>query len=130
MSLPMNRRGFTLVELLVAAGVFVVMAMAVGGLLLTTGELSENDEETRIAALDLGTVMETINGLPFDDIVTTYPDGLSVPSFYDLNLRNETLTVSYTDPAASNPLEINLQVTWKSSQGPQKSRTLHGMRVR
>ncbi len=126
----MNRRGFTLVELMVSVGVFVVMAMAVGGLLLTTGELAEMDEESRIAALDLETVMETINGLPFDDIVTTYPDGLMIPAYYDLNLHNEIVTVSYADPGATNPLEINVQATWKGMRGIEKTRSLTGIRVR
>ena len=123
-------RGFSLVELMVAMAVFIVMAMAVGGLLLAVSDTADNDEELRIASMDLQTVMETINGTPFDSIVTTYPDGLMVPAYYDLNLSSEILTVSYADPAATSPLQIVLQVSWTGQKGVQKTRTLNGLRVR
>lgn len=119
-----------MVELMVALALFVVMAMAVGGSTLATSKVTAQDEEMRTAMMDLQSVLETINGLAFDSIVTTYPDGQTVAAYYDANLENENLTVSYVDPAATNPLEIRLAVTWKGNDGLVKRATLAGMRAR
>lgn len=119
-----------MVELMVALAVFIVMAMAVGGALLATNQLSEQDEEYRVAMMDLQSVMETINGMAFNDIVTTYPDGHLFTEFYDLNLPSESLSVDYPDPTATNPLQIDLTVTWRGHDGLQKRATLSGLRVR
>ena len=124
------RAGFTLVEIMVAFAVFSIIAAAVGGILKSTGDLAEEDEEYRIAHLDMIAMMETINGLPFDNIVATYPDNQAVPAYANLNLTNEILTVGYTDPAATNPLVINLQVTWQGHRKNQLVQRMSGMRVR
>ena len=126
----MNRSGFTLIELMVAMAVFVVIALASGGVMLSASALSEQDEEFRIATLDAETVLETINGLPFDDIVSTYPDGAAVAYYSGLNLGQELVTVSYPDAAATNPLQATIRVAWKGTDGHAKAVTMRGLRVR
>ena len=128
-----GRRGFSLVEVMVALGVLAVMYMVVSSLLLSTAAVSDNDAELKTAAADLQAAMEAINGTPFDNIVPTYPNNQALPAFNDLHLDNEVLKISYTDPAATNPLQINLTVTWKGSGGNgglAKSKRLTGLRVR
>ncbi len=128
-----TRRGFTLVEVMVALGVMAVLSMAASGLLFSTSALSNNDAELKAASADLQAVMEAINGTPFDNIVVTYPNGQAVAAYNNLHLNNESLTVSYLNPAATNPLQINLRVSWKGqggSGGLAKSKTLTGLRVR
>ena len=52
------RRGFSLVEVMVALGVLAVMYMVVSSLLLSTAAVSDNDAELKMAAADLQAAME------------------------------------------------------------------------
>ena len=125
--------GFTLVEVMVALVVLAIMSLAASGMLFSSAAVSNNDTEFKTAMADLQAVMEAINGTPFDNIVTTYPNGQAVAAFDGLHLNDESLTVSYPNPAATNPLQVDFKVTWKGqggSGGLVKSKSMTGLRVR
>lgn len=126
-----SNKGMTLMEIMVAAAVFVIGLAALLSGLLSAVYFMENSRETTIAASDLRTMMEDIRSSPFSDLTTDFPNGVQdgpVGNPYPTivggyALRNEHISVTYTDPD-TDPLEINVLLSWQDKRGRSYSSSM------
>ena len=118
-------------EIMVAAAVFVVGLAALLSGLLSAVYFMEHSRETTIAVSDLRTIMEHIRSTPFSDLTTNFPNavqdgptGNNYPAIVGgYALHNEHITVTYTDPS-TDPLEINVSLTWQDKRGRSYSSSM------
>lgn len=106
----MNKRGFTLSELLIAV---VILALVITGLLSTavTCLLSNKLNNNLVkAANDAQYVLEQIKGLAYSQI-----SSYTAPTFS--NLQNETITL--TRSVGTNIAEVTVNVNWKEGNCEQ-----------
>ena len=114
-----TRRGFTLIEVMVAMMVFVGAVAGFCGFYVTTARLNESSRNLTQALNDARVVMEAMRdtaqsgGLTGAAGVTgVYPQGTNLaPAFSLASLQNEAIRSTYAN-AAADPLQVTLQVTW------------------
>lgn len=103
------KRGFTLLELIVALG---ILAVVISGLLASfvySVLLNESNANLVIAANDAQYVMEQIKGLAYNDI-----DDYEPPDFY--NLQNENIAAPGITDISSGLKEVTVNVSWSERQ--------------
>lgn len=132
-----NKRGLTLVEILFSLGIIAIVGAAILQFYLSSINLSEMNKEETIAMAHLTNMMEAIKSTPASNIILDFPDG--VPDGQAANeyaaivggyiLKDEHIVVSYTDPN-SNPLEINVGLSWLDRRGVKRERYLVTKRKR
>ena len=117
------KKGFTLLELAIAAGVLTVAILGLLAALQSLHPLNETAKETAVALQDASRVMEQIRVTPFSSIPTTnwtswaQTNGLT-------HLTNEAVTVTTTvTTSGTDPLNVAVQVSWSSQRGKGPSRT-------
>ena len=114
------KKGFTLLELTIAAGVLTVAILGLLAALQSLHPLNETAKETAVASQDASRVMEEIRVTTPSSIPTTnwtnwaQTNGLT-------HLLNETITVT---TSGSDPLNITVQASWSSQRGKGPQRTL------
>ena len=110
-----SQRGVTLIESLVALGVFGLIAAAVGGL-LTQHISTERTNGTTTAAVTVAEAeMESLRSLDYPDIATRTFDptpGAGSPAYH-------VQTTVVTDSPAPSLKTITTQVTWAEPAGSQ-----------
>jgi prepilin-type N-terminal cleavage/methylation domain-containing protein len=102
-----QERGFTLLELMVAAGILVVAITGLLSGLINCILLNETNTSRVIAAGDAQYVLEQIKELPYDNITGYVP-----PSFNNLN--GEDIDVDFV--AGSGIVEVTVNVSWTERQ--------------
>jgi len=103
----LNKRGFTLVELLVAASLFLVATIAFGSLLkIGLASISSASDLNRAAYL-LQAEMEEIQGLPFAEL-----PGMNGSSFANGRGR---ISVS---PVLADLIRVRLELSWNPDKSP------------
>ena len=113
------KKGFTLLELAIAAGVLTVAILGLLAALQSLNPLNEGAKETAVALQDASRVMEEIRVTPFSSIPTTnwtswaQTNGLT-------HLTNEAVTVT---TSGTDPLNVAVQVSWSSQRGKGPQRT-------
>jgi len=140
----MNKKGFTLVELLIAA---VIFAFAMSGILLMFINCAFLDQANRnksIAAThaefvmedimeymksgDIGPIQDEIDSGAWDWNSSTTPPignylGCASPYVYPYVLNSESITTTYV--TETNPLDVTVTVSWKDrAQANLRSLTL------
>jgi hypothetical protein len=131
------RGGFTFIEIMVATALLMIGFMGMFASLHASALLRETANETNVAMFKLQMTMEYLFGLPFDDVVTTLPEGTAVDLAAlvdsnvnnDLPLNNESITIDYEDPAA-DPLKFTITITWTARPGNARSASISSGRVR
>lgn len=123
---PSGEAGFTLLELMFAAGILGMALAFLFGSLVTVSVASRATEDQGVAVTHLTSVLEELRARSFDDLLTYEP-----PTFGNLNDTEQitvrcfksdgsalTLpsTLTLTEPLP-NPLQVQVQVTWQASQG-------------
>jgi prepilin-type N-terminal cleavage/methylation domain-containing protein len=98
-----QKKGFTLLELMVAVGILVVAIAALLGGLINCILLNQANANLAIAANDAQYVLEQIKESAFDNIT-----GYTPPAFN--NLDNEDVDVAF-DPG-SGIVEVTVDVSW------------------
>ena len=109
----------TLVELLLAAVVFL---LAVGGIMLgflASGALADSARQQMVASEDIKEMMERIHAAPFNNLAADFPNGtVNGPGGNPYNtlvggytLTGQSITVTSPNPAA-DPREIIVTVNW------------------
>lgn len=128
-----KQSGFTLIELMIS---LVVTVIIIGGYIGANIIIQQNMEvryESTIAIQDANRVLEQIrntaqDGTFPDNVVTAFPNDGEVADFDNLNLTDETITISYeNDDTAADPLDITITVTWQSQSERTLSTTLRAM---
>lgn len=122
--------GFTLIELMIAAGITmtaIVMAMAT---LLSMAETTKASSDKAAARMNLSTLMEEIRGMRIRELTQLQPDdigGLGAQETISLQCVTDNGIVDIpVDPSVDvdtypNPLEIRVTVSWMDPAGRQKS---------
>ena len=114
------RKGFTLLELVIASGILTVAILGLLASLQSPFTLNSASKETAIALQDASRVLEEIRVATFSTIPTTnwttwaQTNGLT-------HLVNEAVTVT---TIGTDPLTVTVQVTWTSLGGKGPQRTL------
>lgn len=132
-----SKSGLTLVEILLAALIITVAAVAIIQSYLSSIYLSGANKEETIAQMQLTNMMEAIKCAPFNKIIVDFPngtaDGPAGNSYATLVggyvLKNEQITVSYINPN-SDPLEITVSVNWHDRRGVNRTKYLITKRTR
>ena len=105
----MNKKGFTLVELLIAASLFLAATLAFG-YLLKLGLLSvENATKLNHAAYALQTKMEELRSLPFEDVERQNGGSFAA--------GKGKVQVA---PALANLVSIKIELEWDPRRAPLK----------
>ncbi|GMW00048.1 MAG: hypothetical protein AMXMBFR84_11860 [Candidatus Hydrogenedentota bacterium] len=116
-----KKAGMTLVELTLALAIFaIVLGAAAQSLVSFYVALDmQNQRNTALRnCLSIINAMRNVRDANLDNfpgiITNTWPDGAEVPNAG--SMRNETVTVDYTNPAA-NPLEVTVFSQFTDMQG-------------
>jgi prepilin-type N-terminal cleavage/methylation domain-containing protein len=110
------RAGLTLVEVMIATTILAVGALVAFPTMLSFSDLSDAAREENVATHDLMTAVEDVMSTPFTQITSTYKAGAPIPRFDALHLGEESIVVTYDDPAA-DPLIITITASWRDRKG-------------
>ncbi len=115
-----NFKGFTLIELVIGAGIlaFALCGLVIG--LVSFMSLAEMARDKTVAVNDAQQVIEQIWDTSFSSIITTiqstnWTDWLVNNGGNGLN--NEQVSITYDD-SVSDLLEITITVTWQTRNRP------------
>jgi len=133
----LNKRGSTLIEILVAALVFVIALGALLSSIVGVLYLVDNAREETVANSDLRNMMEKIRATAFSGMQPRFPnavvDGPNTGRYSTLlggyTLRSEHITVSYPNPNA-DPLEVRVSITWQDKRGRTLSASMSTSKTR
>lgn len=123
-----DEAGFTLFELTLASGIMLVALVLMMGSLIRISSTTAATEDRAIAATQLSTVMEEIQGFRDLDSIRTYQppalDGLGAFQTVDVEAiaaDGTAIAVPATEEAFDtnlpNPLEVRVTVTWRDASG-------------
>jgi prepilin-type N-terminal cleavage/methylation domain-containing protein len=116
-----EKAGFTLIELTVAIAILLVGALAAFATQVMSGQIIDSSEDVTVVISDLEACMEEMLLQPAGDMPGLYPEGVEVPGYDGLHVRNEGIIPNYLNWADGDPLpdilEIELAATWLDSRG-------------
>jgi hypothetical protein len=119
-----------LVEVIVADDALVDTVVSVAfPTMLSFSDLSDAAREENVATHDLMTAVEDVMSTPFTQITSTYKAGAPIPRFDALHLGEESIVVTYDDPAA-DPLIITITASWRDRKGHPLQETFRCVRTR
>lgn len=123
-----RRRGFTLIELMIAITVLTVAVLSTFITQISSHNLMRTSRETNTAVADAQAAMEQL--LLFSPMASVplaaspYAAGQPIAAFTGLHLRNETVVATYPGyapgGAVPDPLQIVIEVTWNDFAGRQR----------
>lgn len=132
-----TRRGFTLVEMMIAITVLAVAVLSTFITQISSHNLMRTSRETNVAMADAEAAMDRLLLLPVDEIPVAgslFAAGQPVAAFTNLHLDNETIVPTYPGYAGvgpiPDPLQIVLTVTWNDYAGRQRIIRLSSMKTR
>jgi prepilin-type N-terminal cleavage/methylation domain-containing protein len=120
-----RKGGFSLLEVVLTIAILAAVALATTLLLVPVARQTRIGRETEVANLEARKVLEKFQALPFNSIVTTYPQGAQIPI---AGLPSGKIAVSYVDPVA-DPLVIQADLTWQSPDLGAMQRTFNTIRT-
>ncbi len=124
MNLLTCKKGFTLLELVLAMGLLLPALFAIIGVNAYALRLGETSRMITKAVQDAHAVIEQMRGKSEQSLVqvtAAYPNNQNVSGFS--NLPSETVRVSYVDTAA-DPLVVTVTTSWTDHTGGSMSRIL------
>lgn len=132
-----NKKGLTLIEVLVATSIIVFASLGLLQFYLSTLSLSETNNQESLAMTHVATMLEAIRCTPFSQITTDFPDGVvdgSVGNAYatlvgGYVLPQEHIIVSYVNPN-NDPLEITARINWQDKRGAARAAYLFTKKTR
>lgn len=109
-----NEKGFTLIEVMIAAAVMTISLFGLLSVSTLMAQHAQENFERSVAVQDAHTVIERMrnaaqSGSFPSNVISSYPNNGTVTGFS--NLTNETVTVSYVNTAVS-PLDATVTVSW------------------
>jgi len=117
--------GLSLLEVTFALAIISALTLSVAQLVVPIARQSRLSREASVATAEASRLLESIQTLPFRDVIRTYPDGTVTPISA---LPDGRLRTYYDDPAA-DPLMIHVELTWASEEHGTISRTFHTART-
>ncbi|MFT5387316.1 MAG: competence protein ComGC [Lysobacterales bacterium] len=108
--------GFTLVELILVAGIMSVTIVGLLNLFIFTSTGAELAGSKTRAIAEAQTVLEEIHAYNFDDIVTDYASGGAVGDDFDLTYLPGKGTI-YIDSSNVDLLEVHVTICWRDKTG-------------
>ena len=109
-------------------GILLIGMLASFASQITSGQIIDSSQDATIIVADLERCMEEVILQPADDIPTVYPEGVAVPGYTGLHVREERIVPRYLNwtPGDTIPdlLEIELAATWVDGVGRMQSQTL------
>lgn len=117
-TISLDRRGFTLVEMMVAGVLLMTIAMVVVPSIYWVHRQHRQTEHRQLAIVEVENMMERVVALPFNDISQTKVDKFVLSESALSQLVNPKLEIKISD---SNGLlqtkKIQIQLEWKNYQG-------------
>lgn len=120
--------GFTLVELLITVA---ILAFSIAGILAcytTSSRMAESSRNLTMATSHASYVLEDIRNTLFANVATNIASGYWNLTSTQLNsrllgpLNNESVTT--TNLGGTNPIDVQVVVSWNDAQGRAKTLTL------
>lgn len=128
------RRGFTLVELMVAIAVLLVAVLSTGVAQVSALRLQDGARQTTLVQGAMESAMEAILAHSLDDIASTYPANQPMASLAAPGIADLRIVPTYPGwtpgAAAPDPLTIVVAATWTDRRGAERRDTLRGMKTR
>lgn len=132
-----NKRGITLIEVLIACLVFTIALAALLGSIASMIDIIELSREKTTASYHLKNMLERIKATAFDSIITDFPNGtVNGPSSNPYQnivggytLSSEHIMVTYPN-TTTDPLEVCTQLLWQNKKGYNISANLTTFRTR
>lgn len=117
--------GFSLLELVIAVALLTSTALAATLVLVPVARETRLRREVGVASAAAKRVLEKIQAMPFNEIVTVYPQSYveALPQ-----LPAGSILVQYEDPAA-DPLRVQVQLSWDSGEIGAMQRTFSTVRT-
>ncbi|OGX08758.1 MAG: hypothetical protein A2Z88_00815 [Omnitrophica WOR_2 bacterium GWA2_47_8] len=115
-----DRNGFSLVEVLVTAGIVVLVSLGLFRVFITCSLLAEMAGNLTTAIVEAEDKMEEIRNVAFDTIVGSYSSGgtpgntFTIPSFNAMGVVNIDPT---TSPNNADLLKVEVNVSWRNKDG-------------
>lgn len=114
-----NRRGSSLVEILLALVLFVIAGLGIVGSYIAMNDFSDYATKSMRAVSDLQAVTEHIQSTPFQNVTTVFPasvaDGGVGKPYASLiggyGLQGEQITVTYPSQTADR-FEVTVTLSW------------------
>jgi prepilin-type N-terminal cleavage/methylation domain-containing protein len=105
-----RQRGFTLLEVVFAAGILGTLTFATLQVVVPVAKQARVSRELQLATTEVRKVLEKVQAAPFKDILTLYPDKSTTSAY---GLTNGLIRVNYVD-ATADPLYMQVSLTWDS----------------
>jgi len=123
--------GFTLVEMLIGICVLILVVLSLWGAYQNSIKYFIKAREIRIATDDLQDVMEKLHSVDFSGITGLFPDGSAVPGdlIGGLSLQGETIVVRYPGGSGTDPLVIEVEITWTGYYGESNNKVFRTVRT-
>lgn len=120
-----SRTGFTLVEIVVALGIFATSVVVLMAVYVSIATLRESNRNTTQAMADARSVLEAMRDRSVSGLASvTAVDWMEWAQDNGLtSLQDEEITVTYADEE-DDPLEISIQVNW-TERGRTRSAVLN-----
>jgi len=100
----------------IAMAILAVVALIAFPTMLSFIDLSDSARQENVATHDLMSAAEDLVSTPFSQVTKTYVPGQAIPKYQGLHLPNETVVVTYDDPAA-DPLIVTLTLSYSDAKG-------------
>ena len=126
----LKERGFTLIEILMTVGIFVITTVALVGLNVSVAAMNESSRNLTQAMAGGRVILEQIRNASVGGLAavtgTNWTTWAAANNLTSLN--DESVTVAYVDPAA-DPLNVTVTVNW-SERGRARSAAVNTLVTR
>jgi prepilin-type N-terminal cleavage/methylation domain-containing protein len=124
----MNKTGFTLIEVMIVAGIMFVGILSTWQLFIYSTRMTYQARETTVAVNNARDILEEMQTLPFP-IAPGYVINATLLNGTMPAAANETISVSYPNGIV-NPLNITVVVNWTGADRRAHNVTFRTMRTR
>ncbi len=120
-------RGFTLVEVLVAASILSITIVGMSQVFLYSATLGQATGNITQAINALQNKMEEIRNYDFGSLTTDYAPGGTPGNTFSLTNLNGTGTITISQFAGPNLLEVQINANWQNTNRRAYSTTLRSL---
>jgi len=129
--MKLSRRGLTMIEVLIGSAFFLIIVAALFGVYIFSMDSVMRAQEINVVADDLADILEKSKSVAFSDLTTVFPDGAAIDMgiIGGLHLRDEAIVVTYPNGVDSDPLQMQVTVSWTSNKGKPRQETFKTIRT-